>query len=182
MQLVLPNMNLAPSSLATKPKANDEQTDDVLHRNIPNGVSCSYPKVGIAVFIRRRGKILLGKRAGTRGYGCWSTPGGHLEPTETFKQCAEREAFEEAGVYLQNLSLCTVTNDVFLNENSHYVTVILVADYRAGKVELREPDAFQQWRWFEWNSLPHPRVQYLETLRVLGFDPFSHVPRQLELL
>ncbi|WP_134596929.1 NUDIX domain-containing protein, partial [Pseudomonas aeruginosa] len=37
------------------------------------------PQVGVGVLILRDGKVLLGRRKGSHGAGCWSAPGGHLE-------------------------------------------------------------------------------------------------------
>ncbi|MCP3956681.1 MAG: NUDIX domain-containing protein [bacterium] len=37
-------------------------------------------------FIRRKGRILFGKRAPKRGHGVWCIPGGHLEAGESFEE------------------------------------------------------------------------------------------------
>lgn len=46
------------------------------------------PQVGVGVLILRDGKVLLGRRKGSHGAGCWSAPGGHLEFGEVVEDCA----------------------------------------------------------------------------------------------
>lgn len=134
--------------------------------------SFTSPIVGVAVLIRRNNKLLLGKRRCVRGFGTWSSPGGHLEPSETFADCARREVDEEVGVTIANLQLCTITNDIFHESFEHYVTVVMTADYVGGHASVREPDVFVEWKWFNWDRLPEPLCMYLRTLVETGFNPF----------
>ena len=49
------------------------------------------------IVVNNKGQILVGQDA--RGGGNqWMTPGGHIDPGETFEQGAKRELFEEAGI------------------------------------------------------------------------------------
>lgn len=43
-------------------------------------------------------KILLVLRSREPDAGCWSVPGGRVEPGESLKDAATREAFEETGL------------------------------------------------------------------------------------
>lgn len=131
------------------------------------------PAVGIAVFVRRRGRILMGKRCSERGRGRWSVPGGHLEPGETFEECARRETREEAGIEIKNLKIRSVTNDLIWYEGSHYVTIVFVADYWRGTVRIMEPEAFDTWAWCSWHEPPQPLTEYIKTLRAQDFNPFE---------
>lgn len=56
-----------------------------------------YTRVGVAVVVRRAGKILLGKRKGSHGAGTWALPGGHVELGEDPVITAFRELVEELG-------------------------------------------------------------------------------------
>ena len=47
------------------------------------------------ICVNSQGQILMGKDADT---GKWSTPGGHVDPGETFEQAAIRELEEETGI------------------------------------------------------------------------------------
>jgi len=43
-------------------------------------------------------QVLLVLRANEPEAGCWTIPGGHVEPGETLEDAAVREAFEETGL------------------------------------------------------------------------------------
>lgn len=78
--------------------------------------------------------VLLMRRAGSHGIGTWSTPGGYLEPGESFEEYARREAREETGLTLEEPEFLAVTNDVF-DDGRVFVTVWLV-----GRVRRRRPE------------------------------------------
>ena len=116
------------------------------------------PKVrmGLAVFIFKDGKFLVGQRRNAHGDGTWSVPGGHIEFGESFEQTAEREAFEETGLKIKNIRFGALTNDYFESEGKHYVTVWMLSDYDSGEVTIAEPDKFVQMAWVDFKSLPSP--------------------------
>lgn len=47
--------------------------------------------VGVAVIVKRGGKILLIKRQGSHGAGTWAPPGGHIDFGESVEETARRE-------------------------------------------------------------------------------------------
>lgn len=83
-------------------------------------------------------------------------PGGHLEFGESVAECATREVDEETGMQITNIRRGPYTEDFFLADNRHYITIIMIADWHAGEPELREPHKCEQWAWFEWDGLPGP--------------------------
>ena len=131
------------------------------------------PKVGVGVLIIKDGKVLMGKRKNAHGEGAWCFPGGHLEFGESWEECSLRETDEETGVGIKNLRFGIATNDIFKKEEKHYVTIIMLADYDSGEVELREPEKCEKWDWFEWDNLPTPLFVPLQNLLKQNFNPFK---------
>lgn len=130
------------------------------------------PKVGVGVIIRKDGKVLMGKRKNAHGDGTWSFPGGHLEFGESWEECTKREVREEVGVEMGELSLARVTNDIFTEEDKHYITLFMVGDWVSGEVTLCEPDKNEQWEWFFWETLPQPLFISMLNLLESGYHPF----------
>lgn len=130
------------------------------------------PGVGLGVIIKRGGKVLLGKRKGSHGAGTWSFPGGHLEFGETFETCAQREVREEVGITIQNIKLATVTNDIFEEDQRHFVTIFVTADYSSGDVKVMEQEKCEGWEWFNWDTLPKPLFIPVRNLLNQGYSPY----------
>lgn len=132
-------------------------------------------RVGLGVFIRKDGKILLGKRKGSHGAGGWCPPGGHLEFGESWEQCARRETMEEVGIKIKNISFGAVTNDIFEKDSKHYITICMVADYDSGEVKVMEPEKCEKWEWFEWEKDKLPEKLFLPQINLLkkDFNPFE---------
>src|ERR1035437_6514912 len=114
------------------------------------------PRIGVGVFIFRKGKFLMGKRLGSHGEGSWSVPGGHLEFGESFADTAKREVLEETGLQVKNVRFGAVTNDYFEKENKHYVTIWMLSDYDGGEATILEPNKYVDQNWFDLSTLPSP--------------------------
>lgn len=115
-----------------------------------------YPRVGVGVLVlNNQNKILLGKRKNAHGEGEWAPPGGHLEFGETPIECALRELEEETGLKLLKPKELIFTNDIFHDDNKHYIT-IFVQGIAHGNLKLLEPHKCEQWKWFLWKNLPSP--------------------------
>jgi 8-oxo-dGTP diphosphatase len=130
------------------------------------------PRIGVAVIVLRDGKVLLGRRTGaSHGAGSWQFPGGHLEAFEEIEACAAREVLEETGLRVERLRRGPYTNDRFVAEGRHYVTLFVVADAPAGTPEVREPAKCAEWGWFAWDALPEPLFLPIVNLRRQGYRP-----------
>jgi 8-oxo-dGTP diphosphatase len=112
------------------------------------------PKVGVGVLIIKDAKVLLGKRKNAHGDGTWAPPGGHLEFEESLEECAKREVLEETGLILKNVKKYDFTNDVFVKENKHYLTVFMITDELEGEPHAMEPEKCECWAWFGADELP----------------------------
>ncbi len=111
------------------------------------------PRIGIGVIVVKDNKILMSKRKNAHGNGTWSLPGGHLEFGESLQECAQREVFEEAGISIKNIKIGHVTNDIFKNEDKHYVTIFMLTEYASGTVTNCEPEKCEGWQWFSYEEL-----------------------------
>ena len=131
----------------------------------------NYPGVGVAVYIRKEGKILLGKRKSVHGREQWCAPGGKLEMNELLEDCARRETLEETGLEVQDLKLIGVTNDIWKDIGTHYITVSFVADWQGGEARVIEPDKCEQWEWFEWGKFPEPLFLSTRNFINSGYNP-----------
>ncbi|WP_372644169.1 NUDIX hydrolase [Ancylomarina sp.] len=131
------------------------------------------PKVGVGVAVIKEGKVLLGKRKNAHGEGTWSFPGGHLEYQESWEDCAMRETLEETGLSIKNVRFGTVTNDIFREEQKHYVTIIMLSDYDSGELQLTEPDKCEKWKWFTWDNLPDSLFVSIENLLNDKYNPLD---------
>jgi len=129
------------------------------------------PKVGVGVCIIKDGKVLMGQRLNSHGEGTWSFPGGHLEFGESWEDCAIREVSEETGLKIKRLRFITCTNDIFLAEGKHYITIYMQADWKSGRPTVKEPDRMVKWAWFDWRSLPSPVFLPMENLLKTGWRP-----------
>lgn len=122
-----------------------------------------YPRVGVATFVVRGHKVLLGLRHGAHGANTWGLPGGKLELGESWQACSLREIAEEAGITVSEPVYFAATNDVF-DEGLHYVTIFMKADYQAGEASVLEPNKCSEWRWFSTNELPANLMLPLQNL------------------
>ncbi len=122
------------------------------------------PSIGVAAIVIKDHKVLLGKRKKAHGAGTWAFPGGHLEFNESIEECAKREVFEETGIHIKNIRYGTFTNDIFREDQKHYVTLFVISEYDDGDLELKEPEKCEQWDWFLWNELPEPKFLPLQNL------------------
>jgi len=114
------------------------------------------PKVGIGVLILNDTKqLLLGQRKGSLGEGDYAPPGGHLEFGESFEECAIRKAKEETGIVVVNPRFFSITNDIFVDINKHYISIFMQATLpKKQRVENMEPHKHTKWEWFDMDKLP----------------------------
>lgn len=126
-------------------------------------------RVGVATVIVREGCILLGERIGSHGSHTWATPGGHLELGESIEECAKRETFEETGLAVDSIKKLGFTNDIFVKEHKHYVTLFVLAFCSGGEPRVTEPDKCKQWRWCKLDELPQPL--FLPLINLLKENP-----------
>lgn len=122
---------------------------------MPNSATNQRPYVGVATLVWYQGKLLLGERV-TEDDHCWQFPGGHLEYAEDVLTCARREVREEAGIEIHQLKPVGYSNEAFINNTHHYVTLFVSAQLLRGEPQAREPEKCRRWEWFLPGQLPAP--------------------------
>ncbi|MBU1204900.1 MAG: NUDIX domain-containing protein [Nanoarchaeota archaeon] len=131
------------------------------------------PKVGVGIIVIKDNKVLLGKRKNSHGEGSWCFPGGHLEFNESLENCAKREVLEETGIKIKNIRFETITNDIFKDEEKHYITIFMLCEHDSGEAKVMEPGKCEKWDWFEWNNLPEPLFLPIQSLLKKGYNPLK---------
>ncbi len=137
------------------------------------------PKVGVGVYIIKDNKVLMGKRLGKHMSDCWCPPGGHLEYGETPEACAIREVAEETGITIKNLRRSIFTHDMFLEEEKHFITLAIIADYAGGSIQNLEPEKHADWTWFSWDRLPEPLALPVANAIKIGFSPLKEDEKKI---
>jgi 8-oxo-dGTP diphosphatase len=112
----------------------------------------------------RAGRVLLIRRQRSHGAGSWSTPGGHLDFGETPAACAMRETEEETGVRVARVEFLAITNDVFLDDDKHYITVWMRGESGDGEARVLDAAEVAEVGWFAPDALPAPLFLSLENL------------------
>ena len=130
-------------------------------------MECNRPHIGVGVIIEDYGgKVLLTKRKGAHGEGTWSFPGGKLDKFETIKDCAIRESKEETGLDIYDLEIDKFTNDMFIEEDLHYITIFVKCGAKTYDAKIMEPEKCTEIGWFDWCNLPEnlflPIINYIK--------------------
>jgi 8-oxo-dGTP pyrophosphatase MutT (NUDIX family) len=92
-----------------------------------------------------------------RKYNEWEFPGGKLNGTETAKECAKRELWEETGIDSVNLE------QLFYIDHRDAFGCVMFLVYNRGIIpRLREPDKHSAIGWFGIDALPTPLTKDTE--------------------
>lgn len=127
------------------------------------------PAIGVALIVRKAGKILLHKRKGRHCPNTWACPGGHLEMWEELPETALRELKEEAGnIQVTPPTFLTVSNCRHYDEKKHYLTVFMLSDWISGEAKVMEPKKCERWEWFDFDHLPAPLMLGIEDIKSRG--------------
>ena len=113
------------------------------------------PLVGVGVLVMRGDKVLLGRRRGAHGAGCYAAPGGHAELGESLADTARREVREECGLEIEAIRLLSVGTYLW-DGDRHYIDIDLVAEAPIGQPRNLEPTKCDGWAWYALDALPSP--------------------------
>jgi ADP-ribose pyrophosphatase len=115
----------------------------------------AIPRVGVGVLlVDTQKRVLLTLRRRPPSAGCWSIVGGKVDFLERLRDCAVREAREEAGVEVELMRLLCVTDHLLPNEEQHWVAPAFLGRIISGETRNCEPDKTREVRWFYLSSIP----------------------------
>ena len=113
--------------------------------------------VGAAILIvDGEHRLLLMKRSDS---GCWGPPGGATELGEVVENAARREAFEETGLQVGEMSLFGVSSGPELyyrypnGDEVYNVTIVYLSHDVSGDIHLNREHT--EWRWFAPTDIPN---------------------------
>jgi 8-oxo-dGTP pyrophosphatase MutT (NUDIX family) len=112
--------------------------------------------VGAAILIAdEQDRLLLMKRSDS---GCWGPPGGAVEPGEAVEAAAKREALEETGLRVDEMSLFGVFSGPELyykypnGDEVYNVTIVYLSRDVSGDIHLNGEHT--EWDWFVPANIP----------------------------
>ena len=133
------------------------------------------PKIWVGVIVHKDGKILFGKRKNAHGDGSRSFPWWHLEFWEEVFDCAKREVLEETWLTIKNLRIGPYTNDIFQEEDKHYITLFVISEYESGNLQIMEPEKCDIWEWKWKEEIPEKLFLPIQNLIQLWQNPFDFI-------
>ncbi|MBZ9655607.1 NUDIX domain-containing protein [Phyllobacterium lublinensis] len=112
------------------------------------------PGVGCGIVFLKDSHILLLQRKKSPEAGAWGIPGGKVDFLETAEQAIRREAMEETGLRAGEISLLGLSEQLFHDEQQHWLGVLFLAQDHTGEIKLLEPEKHGGIDWFPLGSLP----------------------------
>jgi 8-oxo-dGTP diphosphatase len=132
----------------------------------------SFPGVGAGLAVLRDGKLLLYKRRKPPEAGHWNILGGKVDHMEPAITAAAREAEEESGLAIRDLTLLCHSEKILPEDGQHWISLIYMTTTANGEPRMAEPDKFFDFGWFGPDALPQPLSRFaadaVEALREKG--------------
>lgn len=128
-------------------------------------------RISAGVLALRGNQILLVRHFRPGIHDFWAGPGGGVEGTEELHEAAEREAFEETGLWVKARAMAYI--DELIDESGRLVKFWFLADYVSGEIDVTanpaEGEAISEAGWFARDALPAGHV-FPEVLRDRFWD------------
>lgn len=119
-------------------------------------------RVAVHLILKEGNKILLLKRKNT-GFedGKYSVVAGHLDGNKTVKQAMKREAYEEAGIVIdeKDLEIVHVMHTKLEDESIYY---FLYCDKYEGNIVNNEPNKCDELSLYNIDNLPENIIDYVK--------------------
>lgn len=111
--------------------------------------------VGVGVWVFDNNQVLIQQRQDAHGQGTWAPPGGKVDHSENPVDTAIREVKEETDVDITDVTFIGFTNDVYNNDDLHYITLWYVSRKTANSPPPRitEPNKCSDMKWLSLKKL-----------------------------
>lgn len=112
------------------------------------------PKVNVSILVIKKSKVLLGlltEKWMVDGKQVYGSPGRDIHFRETMGEAIKRNIKEEIHCEVTSYEIICVNANY--EWGNHYIGIGAVAEI-SGEPEIVKPDDWQQWEWFDINSLP----------------------------
>ena len=116
------------------------------------------PVLASCAVVKRRGRVLLTRRANPPCAGMWDLPGGFLEAGETPEQALHRELREELGAEVRSARLLGFEPDNYGPDG--FPTLTAVYRVRLMPGPLRCADDVSELRWFPKDNIPFRHIAF----------------------
>lgn len=106
------------------------------------------------VLLETQGRVLLMRRSNEPRKGAWDAVGGFLSGLESAEDCARREAREELGIEIGDLSILGTFASVYGDTGLNTLGVAFVTRLSgsASRIQLSEENS--EYEWFDYAALP----------------------------
>ena len=129
------------------------------------------PRVAVGAVILHQNRVLLVLRGKAPAEGMWAIPGGSVNLGETLQAAAEREVFEETGLYIKAgaviYSFEKIQRDQAGRVQFHYVILDLIAEVLDPTQHLKPADDVSDAGWFSLLDLEQKNISVSDTTLAL---------------
>jgi len=121
----------------------------------------NFPGLGTGLAILRDGKLLLYRRTRPPEADHWNIVGGKIDHLEQSAIAAVREAEEESGLKIGEISFLCVSEQIFAEEGQHWVSIMYLTTDFIGEPQVMEPEKLPEFGWFDLENLPKPLSRFV---------------------
>jgi len=118
---------------------------------LPGMPTARHPVTCVAAIIEDSGKVLIGDRV-AGSIPC--LPGGKVDWNETVEDALRREVEEECGLVVEISGFAGFNDDIWLDEDTHFVTLLFYCRVVGGQLQECEPHKINNFRWLSPESVP----------------------------
>jgi 8-oxo-dGTP diphosphatase len=130
------------------------------------------PRIGIALIMTYKRRLLIGRRKNQPMPLSWQLPGGWLQYGESPQQAVYRLQQRFHTMQCTEAGLVSYTNNLFDN-GLHSVSLYFQMEcLNVADIDLQRNQDCSDWTWADWYDLPQPLFLPLKKLKQSSYKPF----------